>query len=88
MMISKLQNKENVKKQRVVLFLLIAYVVLVTSGLENVNWNPTYGGWANNIISLGLLGYLFCSRPNGKQFHFRTLVLLLLWIPFLSFFNS
>lgn len=88
MMFSKSQYRGNFKKQRVALFLLIAYVVLVTSGLENVNWNPTYGGWANNIISLGLLGYLFCSRPNGKQFHFRTLVLLLLWIPFVSIFNS
>ena len=87
-MFSKSQYRGNFKKQRVALFLLIAYVVLVTSGLENVNWNPTYGGWANNIISLGLLGYLFCSRPNGKQFHFRTLVLLLLWIPFVSIFNS
>lgn len=88
MMFSKSQYRGNFKKQRVALFLLIAYVVLVTSGLENVNWNPTYGGWAYNIISLGLLGYLFCSRPNGKQFHFRTLVLLLLWIPFVSIFNS
>lgn len=88
MMFSKSQYRGNFKKQRVALFLLIAYVVLVTSGLENVNWNSTYGGWANNIISLGLLGYLFCSRPNGKQYHFRGLVLLLIWVPFLSFFNS
>lgn len=88
MMFSKSQYRGNFKKQRVALFLLIAYVVLVTSGLENVNWNPTYGGWVNNIISLGFLGYLFCSRPNGKQFHFRTLVLFLLWIPFVSIFNS
>lgn len=88
MMFSKSQYRGNLKKQRVALFLLIAYVVLVTSGLENVNWNSTYGGWANNIISLGLLGYLFCSRPNGKQYHFRGLVLLLIWVPFLSFFNS
>lgn len=87
-MFSKSQYRGNFKKQRVALFLLIAYVVLVTSGLENVNWNSTYGGWANNIISLGLLGYLFCSRPNGKQYHFRGLVLLLIWVPFLSFFNS
>lgn len=87
-MFSKSQYRGNFKKQRVALFLLIAYVVLVTSGLENVNWNPTYGGWVNNIISFGLLGYLFCSRPNGKQFHFRTLVLFLLWIPFVSIFNS
>lgn len=87
-MFSKSQYRGNLKKQRVALFLLIAYVVLVTSGLENVNWNSTYGGWANNIISLGLLGYLFCSRPNGKQYHFRGLVLLLIWVPFLSFFNS
>ena len=58
-MFSKSQYRGNLKKQRVALFLLIAYVVLVTSGLENVNWNSTYGGWAKNIISLGLLGYLF-----------------------------
>lgn len=87
-MLSKLQNKGNVKKQRVVLFLLIAYVVLVTSGLENVNWNPTYGGRVTKIIFLGLLGYLFCSRPNGKQYHFRKLVLILLWVPFVSILNS
>lgn len=88
MMISNLQNKGKVKKQRVVLFLLIAYVVLVTSGLENVNWNLTFGGWVNNIISLGLLGYLFYSRPIGKQFHFRMFVLFLLWVPFISILNS
>lgn len=87
-MLRKLQYKGNVKKQRVALFLLLAYVVLVTSGLENVNWNPTYGGWVTNIVSLGLLGYLLYSRPKGKQFHFRTLVLFLIWVPFVSILNS
>lgn len=87
-MLRKLQYKGNVKKQRIALVLLLAYVVLLTSGLENVNWNATYGGWANNIVSLGLLGYLFCSQTNSRQFHFRTLVLCLIWIPFISIFNS
>lgn len=87
-MLRKLQYKGNVKKQRVALFLLFAYVVLVTSGFENVNWNPTYGGWVTNIVSLGLLGYLLYSRPKGKQFHFRTLVLFLIWVPFVSILNS
>lgn len=87
-MLRKLQYKGNVKKQRVALFLLLAYVVLVTSGFENVNWNPTYGGWVTNIVSLGLLGYLLYSRPKGKQFHFRTLVLFLIWVPFVSILNS
>lgn len=87
-MLSKLQNKKNVRIQRIAFILLIAYVVLVTSGFENINWNQTYGGWINNLVSLGLIGYLIISRPNGRQYHFRMLVLLLLWIPFISIFNS
>lgn len=87
-MLSKLQNKKNVRIQRIALILLIAYVVLVTSGFENINWNPTYGGWIKNVFSLCLLGYLMVERPSGSQYHFRTLVLLLLWLPFLSILNS
>lgn len=87
-MLIQLQNKKNVVKQRIAFILLIAYVVLVTSGLENINWNPTYGGWFNKIVSLGLFGYMICSRPYVEQCHFRTLVQLLMWIPFISIFNS
>lgn len=87
-MIINLQNKKAIKKQRIALIILIAYIVLVTSGFENVNWNPTYGGWIKNMFSTGLIGYMIFLRPNGNQYHFRTLVLLLIWLPFISVFNS
>lgn len=74
--------------QWMALVLLFLYVVLVTSGLENINWNSTYGGWTNNVVSICLLGYLMIARPSGRSYHFRTLVLLLLWLPFLSILNS
>lgn len=87
-MLTQLKNKKDVVKQRIALLLLIGYIVLVTSGLENINWNSTYGGWFIKVISFGLLGYLICLRPNNTLCHFRTLVLLLMWIPFISIFNS
>lgn len=87
-MLTQLKNKNDVVKQRIALLLLIGYIVLVTSGLENINWNSTYGGWFIKVISFGLLGYLICHRPNNTLCHFRTLVLLLMWIPFISIFNS
>lgn len=79
---------KNNSHQWVVLIFLFLYVVLVTSGFENINWNSTYGGWTNNVVSIFLLGYLMIARPGGRQYHFRTLVLLLLWVPFLSILNS
>lgn len=87
-MFIKSQNKKGVTKQRIAFILLLVYVVLVTSGFENIYWNSTYGGWFRNIVSFGLLGYLVCSHPNSCQYHFRPLVLLLIWIPFISIFNS
>lgn len=83
-----LKGKINKNHQWVAIILLIVYVVLQTRGFENINWNSTYGGWINNVVSLCLFGYIVFSRPSGDQYHFRTLVLMLLWIPFLSIFNS
>lgn len=87
-MIEELKSRRKTSGQCVALLLIIAFVVLVTSGFENINWNPTYGGWAKNLVFLLLLGYFVCTRPKGSRYHFRTLVLVLLWVPFFSVFNS
>lgn len=79
---------KNAKRQRIAIILLIAYIVLETSGFENIYWNPTYGGWVGNVVKICLMGYLILSRPKGSQYHFRSLVLLLIWVPFLSIVNS
>lgn len=83
-----IDNRFKKNNQLVIILVIILFVILQTGCFNFSGWNPTYSGWANNIISLGLLGYLFCSRPNGKQYHFRELVLFLIWVPFFSIFNS
>lgn len=83
-----IDNRFKKNNQLVIILVIILFVILQTGCFSFSGWNPTYSGWANNIISLGLLGYLFCSRPNGKQYHFRELVLFLIWVPFFSIFNS
>ena len=70
------------------LVVLVCYIVVQNSGFANINWNPTYSGWFNNVVSLCLLGYLVVARPRGSQYHFRTLVLSMMWIPFIAIFNS
>lgn len=67
---------------------IVIFIVLQTRGFENTNWNATYGGWVNNVVSMCLLGYLALARPKGDRLHFHALVLMLMWVPFLSIFNS
>lgn len=74
--------------QTVALFAIIAFIVLVTSGFSNINWNPTYGGWIKNIIFYCLIGYLVFGKKDKSKCHFYKETILMMLMPFLSIINS
>lgn len=77
----------NTKSQKVALFAIIGFVILSTNFFNYTSWNPTYAGWIKNILSYSFIGYLLIGK-NNNGCHFRTVVLLLTLVPFLSIFNS
>ena len=77
----------NTKSQKVALFAIIGLVILSTNFFNYTSWNPTYAGWIKNILSYSFIGYLLIGK-NINGCHFRTVVLLLTLVPFLSIFNS
>lgn len=67
---------------------IVLYVILQTGCFEFIGWNSTYGGWVNNILSYTFLVYLLIGNRTNEECHFRTIVMLLMFIPFLSIINS
>lgn len=67
---------------------IVLYVILQTGCFEFIGWNSTYGGWVNNILSYTFLVYLLIGNRTNEVCHFRTIVMLLMFIPFLSIINS
>ena len=79
------------RKQNKAFFILFAFVILITGGLEYNHWNATYGGWANKLIYYGLLIYMVYmtfSTVKDRQYDFKNQVLLLMLLPFFSIINS
>lgn len=74
--------------QLVILLAIILYVILQTGCFNFIGWNSTYGGWVNNILSYTFLVYLLIGNRTNEECHFRTIVMLLMFIPFFSIMNS
>lgn len=83
-----IDRKKTSRSQRISFVAIILFIVLATSGFSNINWNPTYGGWVNNILYYGFAVYLIVGRKERPKCNFYKEVLLLTFIPFLSIFNS
>lgn len=81
-------SKKNKRRQRVFVIFALALIVLYTSFFSYVNWNPTYGGWISNLVAIGFIGFLFFSRPKGRQYNFKGPVLCLMLLPFISMLNT
>lgn len=70
------------------IILLIGLFVLFDSGFNYVNWNPTYAGWLQKIVTIVLVLFLFFGRIIKPSCHFRNEVMVLMLLPFLSIINS
>ena len=88
MNIEKYTNDIKQRREWIYLFLILAVLILYTSGLSYVNWNPTTSGWTKQIVSLILLAFFLLHFPKSKSYHFRGEVMLLMLIPYLSSFNT
>lgn len=66
----------------------MAFVLLLSNGLNYCNWNRTYSGWALNVISLILAVFLFTHKTRDARYHFRSEMLALLVLQFPSMINS
>lgn len=88
MWINKCLGENPSKKDKYIIIFLIAVVILKTSALRYSNWNPTYGGWINNLLSLGLIFYWIFFSKSSRLMNFKKEIYLMMFIPFLSIINS
>lgn len=85
---TRLNYPYNSRTQKIAFYAIISLIVLSTGGFEYVNWNPTYAGWISNILYIGLLVTYMAMKPMRTHCHFKTLVLMIMFLPFLSIINS
>lgn len=88
MWISKYIGRTTKRKDKYVIILLIIVIILKTNAFSYINWNPVYGGWINNLLSLGLFFYWLFYIRSSPQMNFSKEVYLLMFLPFLSVINS
>lgn len=75
-------------KQKLYAIFIVAFVILSSSGLYYYNWNPTYAGWTTKVIYLYFLWFFIRHSTRNPNCHFRTEVLLLMFLQFPSMINS
>ena len=83
-----INERSILSRQRKALFCIIALIILFTNGFQYVNWNTTYAGWIEKIIYLCLALYFCMNHTKSRRFNFRGEIILLMFIPFVSVFNS
>lgn len=88
MWINKYIEKTTKRNDKYAIILLICIILLKTNIFNYINWNPTYGGWINNLLSLGLFFYWLFYIRSSTQMNFRKEIYLMMFLPFLSVFNS
>lgn len=88
MLLNKYLGKETYKKDKYAIIALLVVAILKTNIFSYINWNPTYGGWINNLLSLVLLFYWIFYIRSSSQMNFKREVYLMMFLPFLSVFNS
>lgn len=86
--INRYLGKVSNKKDKYAIILLLIIVILKTNAFNYVNWNPTYGGWVNNLLTLCLICYWIFLVRSSRQMNFKKEVYLMMFLPFLSIFNS
>lgn len=82
--IEKYTGEPHRKGQRLFLLIILGLAILYSGAFSYVNWNPTYGGWVSQVVSIAFVAYLLLSWPKGSKYNFKTDVLLLTFLPFLS----
>lgn len=82
------ENRVRKSKQLVAIIAIILFVILFTSCFNISGWNTTYAGWISNILSYLFFVYLLFEKRKNNEYHFSSIVMLLIFVPFLSILNS
>ena len=75
-------------KQKLYAIFIVAFVLLLSNGLNYYNWNPTYAGWITKVIYLYFIWFCIRHSTRYPNCHFRTEILLLTFLQFPSMINS
>lgn len=75
-------------RQKLYAILIVAFVLLSSNGLYYYNWDATYGGWATKSVYLLFLWFFIRHTSRNPNCHFRSEVLLLMFLQFPSMINS
>lgn len=75
-------------KQRVYAIIIVAFVLLLSNGLNYYNLNLTYAGWITKVIYLYFIWFFIRHSTRNPNCHFRTEILLLTFLQFPSMINS
>lgn len=68
---------------------IIILVIIHTECFDYLFWNSVYGGWARNITGIMFfVWFLLFGNKNSKIFYFHRMVVLMMFLPFLSVVNS
>ena len=88
MFIDKYIGRRLIGRQRFYAVLIVAFVILLSNGFSYYNWHLTYGGWITKIIYLYFLLFFIRHSTCNPNCHFRTEILLLMFLQFPSMINS
>ncbi|MCM1313294.1 MAG: hypothetical protein NC206_07540 [Bacteroides sp.] len=75
-------------RQYVVLWSLFFLFVILSRSFNCLFWNPVYGGWITNIMSMLLFAWFFLKCKVDRKMHLNRIVKMLMLLPFFSVINS
>lgn len=75
-------------RQKLYAILIVAFVLLLSNGLNYCRWNATYAGWTLKVIYICFLCFFIRHSTRNPNCHFRSEVLLLMFLQFPSMINS
>ena len=84
----KIFSKDSTKSQKSVIVLIILLFVLITSGFRYAGWNSTYAGWISNVFFTVIFVFYFNNIKYTYNANFKSVILLLTFLPFLSSINA
>lgn len=88
MKIEKYVGEAEINGQTKWLIIIILLAILYSGGFSYINWNATYAGWIRNVITILFAIIVVSQWQRFKSCGFKTEVLLLILLPFLSSINT
>ena len=84
----KIFSKDSTESQKTVIVLIILFVVLITSGFYYVDWDIDSARWISYIVFTMIFIYYLNNIKYTYNANFKSVILLLTFIPFLSSINA